>query len=142
MLFELVVLVVGVFHYRDFCLEGMQLAPELSDSCRNRLYRRHEYLELRDHVCQHWRLRRLQGVQPLRPWRERDLRGTLVVALNLGRVMAPRAVVSIDSLPASGRFTVTGGVGFPRTTLAQDFAAFWLSTVVFPGFDHTMTCAS
>ena len=50
--------------------------------------------------------------------------------------MAPRAVVSIDSLPASGRFTVTGGVGFPRTTLAQYFAAFRLSTVVFPGFDH------
>ena len=47
MLFELVVLVVGVFHYRDFCLEGMQLAPELSDSCRNRLYRRHEFLQLR-----------------------------------------------------------------------------------------------
>ena len=27
MFFELVVLVVGVFHNRDFCLEGMQLAP-------------------------------------------------------------------------------------------------------------------
>ena len=52
----------------------------------------------------------LQGVQPLRPWRERDLRGTLLVVLNLGGVMAPRAVVSIDSLPASGRFAVTAGV--------------------------------
>ena len=39
--------------------------------------------------------------------------------------MAPRAVVSIDSLPASGRFTVTGGVGCPRTTLAQDFASLF-----------------
>ena len=83
MLFEVVVRVVGVFHYRDFCLEGM-LAPELSDSCRHRLYRGHEYLQLRHRVCQHWRLRRLQGVHPLRPWQERDLRGSLVAVLDLG----------------------------------------------------------
>ena len=47
-LFELVVLVFGDLHLQ------LHLAPELLDISRNRLHGRHEHLELRGIIGQHW----------------------------------------------------------------------------------------
>ena len=60
-LFQLVVVVFGDLHLRDLCLER---DCKLTDNCRNRLH-----LELPGNIGQHWGGRRLQGVQPLPPWR-------------------------------------------------------------------------
>ena len=57
-------------------------------------------------------------------------------------------VMSIGTLLGTWLSTLAGGtaqggtavmsfIGSPRTTFAQDFAAFWLSVVVLPGLCHT-----